>query len=158
MSEFFNIGSLVIQFINIIIIIYLLNRFLFKPYLKYLDNESKQREELEWKLSNVDSIVKNAELEANSIIDNAKEKASWIKKEAIASWKNEWESIKNQAKTEAEKILNKWLLDIEEERKTLHASFKKEATSLVIKLNQKLFDKSEVSDDFINKSVSNMAK
>ena len=154
MNEFFNVGSLIIQFVNVIVIIYLLNRFLFKPYLKYLDKEVDARQELEDKLGNIDGILKNAEDEADTIVNDAKEKASTIRNDAILLWKNESEAIKNNAKLEAEKIKNKWLLDVEEQRKNLHSELKDEATALVIKLNQKMFDKTNINEDFISKSMA----
>jgi len=154
MNEFFNTWSLIIQFINVLVILYLLNRFLFKPYLTFLDKEAKERKEFETKAKNINKILSDAEDKANTIVKKAKTKAAWIKEEAILLGKNEAEVIKTNAKNEADKIRAKWLLDVEEERKNLHAWLKKEAISLAIKLNKKLFTESRNNEDFITKSLN----
>lgn len=150
MGEFFNLWSLFIQFINVLIIIYLLNRFLFKPYLNYLDEEKQNRKNLEDKVKNIDSLVESAKTEADSIIKTAKTEASSIKQDAISIWKKEWDFIKDSAKVEANQILEKALLDIENERKALETSLKEEAVSLVVKLNQKLFKTSNANKEFVD--------
>lgn len=154
MNEFFNTWSLIIQFINILIILYLLNRFLFKPYLAYLDKEVEERKEFEAKAKNIDTILSDAENKAKSIVNDAKTKAVWIKDKAVLLGKDEAEVIKTKAKDEADKIKAKWLLDVEEERKNLHAWLKNEAVSLAIRLNKKLFTESKNNEDFIVKSLN----
>jgi large-conductance mechanosensitive channel len=64
MGAFVNLGSFIIQFINICIIIFVMNKFLFKPYLAYLKKEEKKRKELETAHKEMEEIKKEAKDEA----------------------------------------------------------------------------------------------
>jgi len=82
MGAFVNLGSFIIQFVNICIIIFVLNKFLFKPYLAYMLTEDKKRSELEKAYDEMEEAKKEAKKEAKLILDEAKKDAESIKKNA----------------------------------------------------------------------------
>lgn len=153
MWEFFNLWSFIIQFINICIIIYLLNRFLFKPYLKYLDLEDKKRQDLEKAHEDLEVIKEKATNEAKNLIEEAKEEAKFIKKQWRELTKQEAEVILNHAKLEAVRIKTKWLEDVENERSILYNEIKEKILNIALKLNEQLFIDSKPNIDFIKKSL-----
>lgn len=153
MDAFVNLGSFIIQFINICVIIFVLNKFLFKPYLGYIESEEKKRIELEKAHSEMEELKKWAKIEAKQIVDEAKKNAIEIKANAEDIANDEADSIISLAKDEAEKIKNKAALDIENERKNLYSELKDKVLDVALKLNEKLFSKSESNKSFIEKAL-----
>ena len=74
---------------NIVIIIFILNKFLFKPYLKYLTAEEKKRKELEEAHVKLSEIKADALKEAKDIVEEAKKESHFIKDEAAEIAKEE---------------------------------------------------------------------
>lgn len=157
MDAFVNLGSFLIQFTNICIIIFVLNKFLFKPYLWYLVTEEKKRSELETAHEKMEELKKDAWKEAKTIIESAKSEADSIKKQWELLAKQEATDIVENAKKDAEKIKNKAELDIENERKALYAELKWKVLDVALKLNEKLFSKSESNSLFIKKAIDDEA-
>lgn len=75
-------SSLLVQAINIAVVIYVLRRFVFIPYLKYIDDEIARRADLETKTANATIIMEQAEAEAKKVVDAAKSEANEIRKNA----------------------------------------------------------------------------
>lgn len=157
MNSFVNLGSFIIQLINIWVIIFILNRFLFKPYLKYLTVEEKKRKELEEAHIKLNEIKDEAKKEAKDIVNEAKKESHFIKNEAWIIGKEEAKEIVDEAKSEAEKIKNKALLDIDNERKSMNESMKQNILEVALKLNEKLFSKNDANIDFIKKNIEKEA-
>jgi len=153
MGEFVNLWSFIIQFINICIIIYILNRFLFKPYLGYLKEEELKRKELEEAHSTMEELKKCAKVEAKWIIDDAKKEALTIKKQNEIVARQEATNLVEEAKNEATKIKSKAMQDIDNERKTLYSDLRDKVLDVALKLNEKLFTKSDANADFIKKTL-----
>ena len=70
--ELFDLPSLIIQAINLAIIIFVLHRFLFKPYLATLQEEEAKRKKLEKDVAASTHIVDDAHVEAKQILDTAR--------------------------------------------------------------------------------------
>ncbi|EKE26242.1 MAG: hypothetical protein ACD_4C00357G0001 [uncultured bacterium (gcode 4)] len=155
MDSFINLWSFIIQFINIVIIIFILNKFLFKPYLKYLHAEELKRKELEEAHTKLHDIKDEAKKEAKQIVDDAKKESQFIKAQWEMLAKEETIWIINEAKEEAEKIKSKALLDIENERKSMNAWMKEKILEVALKLNSKIFSKNDANIDFIKKTLEN---
>lgn len=153
MWAFVNLGSFIIQFINICVIIFVMNKFLFKPYLIYIQAEEKKRLELESAHEKMEESKNEAKKEAKLILEEAKQDAEGIKKNAEWIAKKEASNIVEEAKNEAEKIKHKANLDIENEKKTLYAELKDKVLDVALKMNEKLFTKSDSNKDFITKAL-----
>ncbi|MCK9272305.1 ATP synthase F0 subunit B [Candidatus Gracilibacteria bacterium] len=153
MDSFVNLGSFIIQFVNIVVIIFMLNKFLFKPYLVYLHNEEIKRKELEEAHLKLHEIKENAKKEAKTIIDDAKKEASFIKSQGETLAKEETLAIINEAKEESERIKTKAMLDIDNERKAMNSTMKEKILEVALLLNEKLFKQSEANVSFIKKNA-----
>ena len=153
MGAFVNLGSFIIQFVNICIIIFVMNKFLFKPYLIYIQAEEKKRSELETAHDEMEETKKEAKKEAKLILESAKLDAESIKKNAEVIAKKEASNLVVDAKNEAEKIKHKATLDIDNERKTLYSELKNKVLDVALKMNEKLFTKSDANKDFIEKAI-----
>jgi F-type H+-transporting ATPase subunit b len=104
--QFFTFETMVIQFVILFLILFVLNKFIFKPYLSYLDEETERRKKLEQDYNNIDKLHKEALEKQESILAEARKKADELMKKSESLAKNEALSIKQQAEIEANAIKN----------------------------------------------------
>lgn len=149
-------SSLIIQSINLAIILFVLWRFLFAPYLKQLDEEAKKRLELEQKLAKSTHIVDDAHKQAENIIDQAKVDAKLIASEITDHARTEASEITARATRDAEMARSKGFEDIAHERKALQEELKAKVVDVALKMNEKLFSKNESNVDFLKNNAKNI--
>jgi F-type H+-transporting ATPase subunit b len=101
---FFTVETLVLQTIILGIILWVLHNFLFKPYLKYLDEFEEKQKKIEDDYKNIDNLLLEAEEKKQAIISearttskeivaNAEELAKKKKEEILASAENDAKAI-----------------------------------------------------------------
>lgn len=114
-----NWTSIIFYIINFLVLVFLLNLFLYKPVLKILDerkrlskelldNVEKSRADLEKLESKIDETLKDANTRSQKILDEAKSSANEIVQETS-----------DKAQEKADKILETARKEIEEDRKTV---------------------------------------
>lgn len=149
-----NIWTVLAQIINFLILFLLFKLFLSNKIAKMV---IERKEKLE-KLNNIDEEIKNKLFEANEesikIINQAREKAWIIEKDAELLAKTNKEKIIWEAEIQAKSMLDWARNDIEKERLTMINSIKSRVISLSLKLNEKLFNKEVVNKDFMEKELS----
>ena len=152
-NAFIHFDALVLQTIILFVILWVLNKFLFQPYLKYLEDYEKKQSKIENDYRNIDKLVADAEVEKESILEQARRTGDEIISEAenIASKKKT--VIMEKADKEAFDLLESSRVDIEKERQSMLWQAKWKMLDLVVKLNGKLFDNEKVSKDFLEKSL-----
>ena len=134
----FNISDFIFQAINIVVLIYFLNKFLFKKVITVINERNKEVNnlykdidealvELELKNKKYDSLLENVNVESDSIIKNAKVESKKIKEQSL-----------KQAKENAEKELKKARLSIEKEKKEALEEIKKDISELVVESTKAL--------------------
>ena len=79
---FINVETFVLQFIILVVILYVLNKFIFKPYLAYLDEETTKQEKLLQDYNNIDALLREAKAKKESILDEARNTAKSMIDEA----------------------------------------------------------------------------
>lgn len=60
LMDLVNLGSLIIQFVNLSVVVYVLYRFIFKPYLAFIDEETAKREAFEANVHASEHIISDA--------------------------------------------------------------------------------------------------
>ena len=83
MADLIHVPTLVIQAINLGIIVFVLWKFFFKPYLAFLDVEAQKRIKLEEDISSSAHIVDTARTEAEKIRDDARIDAKTMANEML---------------------------------------------------------------------------
>jgi F-type H+-transporting ATPase subunit b len=151
--ELVNLGSLFIQLINLSVVVYVLYRFIFKPYLAFIDEETAKREAFEENARAAEHIISDARKEAGIIMDAAKNEARAIITDSEALAKKEYSLILSDARKESEQIKVKASKDIENERQALHNELREKVLSIALRANEKLFGKNEANADFIAKVI-----
>jgi len=142
-----------IQFTILILVIWVLNKFIFKPYLSYLDELDTKQKKLEWDYKNIDKLVKDAEWKREDILKEARLKWDQIINEAESIWKKKREDIIFRGENDAKDLFESARSEIEKERLFMLNSIRTNVINLVIKLNSKLFKQENITKDFIEKEL-----
>lgn len=154
--QFFTLETLVIQTIILLLILWVLNRFVFKPYLGYLDKESEKRKKLETDYNNIEKLNKEAVDAKEALLAEARADAAAMRKDATEMAKKEAQVIKDAATTEAQSIKNSALSEIAKEKETMLNDVKAKSIDLVLKFNAKLFSSEKVNKDFVETEIASI--
>lgn len=147
--EIIDLSSLLIQAVNIAIIIYVLRKFVFIPYLAHIDGEILKREELEAKTADATLVVEQAKTEAKELVNAAKSEANEIRKNARELAKRETSIAISKTSDEAAGIKRQALEEIASERLSLEKEMRTKILGVAISLNAKLFGDSKKNAELL---------
>lgn len=156
MDKFVTLPTFIIQTVILFLVLYVLNRFVFKPYLAYLDAWEEKQKKLEDDYKNIDKIIKEAHEEKDQILASARKTGEQIVNDSEGVGKKKREEIISKAEHDAKDIVDNGMITIEKERTAAMSSVKSHLVDLVIKLNERLFKDSKVTKDYIEKELSNI--
>jgi F-type H+-transporting ATPase subunit b len=114
--QFFTLETLIVQTIILFVTLWVLNKFLFKPYLAYLDKWEDRQKKLESDYNNIDKLISEAEEKKEEILKSAREKAGALISDAESLAKTKKESILSKADLEAKAIMESGVAEIEKEK------------------------------------------
>jgi F-type H+-transporting ATPase subunit b len=154
--ELIDISSLFIQSVNLAVIIFVLWKFLFSPYLRFLDEEAKKRTKLEEQIQKQSYILEDAHNQATNIVDQAKLDAKIIASEITENARKESAEIIANAQADADAARTKWFADIAYERKLIAEELKWKVIDIALKMNEKLFGKNESNIEFLKNNAKNI--
>lgn len=152
--KFITVETFIIQFIILLIILWVLNRYLFKPYLAYLDKWEDRQKKLEENYKNIDKLIKEAEEKKEAILSEARQKSDAILSDAEEMAKQKKNSIIEKAEQEAKTIVESGKNEIEKEKLSMLNWVKSKLTGLVLKFNKKLFWEEKLNKDFVEKQLA----
>jgi len=152
--QFFTLETMAIQFLILVLIIFVLNKFIFKPYLTYLDKETEIRKKMEDDYNNMNKLNKEALEKQESILAEARKNADLMMRNSENLAKKESLQIKQQAELEAKSIKSSALADVQKEKENMLSEVKLKSVDLILKFNARLFDKEKVNKDFVEKELS----
>jgi F-type H+-transporting ATPase subunit b len=124
MDTLFDLSSFIIQAINFAIVFFVLRSFIFKPYMKYLEDETEKRKELESKLRESESLLATAKSDAEKLFDQSKIDAKMVASEIVENARKEASEIAIQAASDADAARSKGFAQVEYERKTMTEELK----------------------------------
>jgi len=156
MSGFVSMDTFIIQFIILLLIIWVLKKFIFIPYLEYLDKWEDKQKKLEEDYKNIDALIAEANNEKESILKKARKQSEQMISEAETIAKNKRNSLLEKAEEEAKAIINSGRAEIEKEKLSMLSEVKSNIVDLVLRFNKKLFGSEKVSSDFVEKEIELM--
>ena len=152
---------LLAQIVNFLIILYLLQKFFYKPIVKLLEQRKKRIEE---SLKNADLIeekLKKTQEQSVQILAEAQKNSQAL----IASAKSESEKIISQATLEArkqlEEIVNASQVQIEAQRIQMQKKLERETLNLVVEVVKKVLSrtlKPKERQDLTTKALSEIER
>lgn len=150
-----DISIVIAQIINFLILFVIFKKFI-ADYLN--DAITKREEELE-KINNshlyYEQKVKEANIQSEEIMTEAKQKADSFMAGSEKLAKNQIEELLEKANREAMYIIELWKKQLEKDKQDMMNELKDWVLNLSLKLNKKLFDKETVNKDFIKKELDN---
>ena len=143
MGEFFsafdiNLVGLVFQVINFLLLLYLLNRFLFKPLLARMDERSAK---IEKGLEDAESAARDRELaraEREAAVSEARKEAAEMLARANKIAEDTRNEILTDARTEAEKVTQRAREEINAEKEKAMAELRSQVADLALEAAAKL--------------------
>jgi F-type H+-transporting ATPase subunit b len=132
---------LLLQIANFVILLYLLNRFLYKPILKLFRDRSTK---IEAGLKTADDLKRQAaesETRQRQFIEEAKKEARRIVEHATKLGDDEKKKIIEMANDESRRIVERAMLEIGQEKKNIMNVVKKEVGELVVALSVSMVKK-----------------
>lgn len=154
--KFVDTDTFLVQFVLLVIILWVLNKFVFKPYLKYLDEWEDKHKKLEKDYNHIDDLIQKANTDKEDILAKARERWNELISEAESLAKQKKENLISDAEKEASNIVSASKSDIEKERLDMLNSIKSKVVDLALKLNSKLFEKEKVSRDYLEKNIDSI--
>lgn len=156
--KFVTLETFFVQTIILLVVLWVLNKFVFKPYLAYLDDWEEKQKKLEEDYKNIDVIIKNAHAEAENIVSEAKANGKNIIGEAESIAKKRREDIILKAENDAKELIDAWKNEVEKERVWMVNSLKSMIVDLVLKFHKKILKEERFSQDFVEKSLEGIIK
>ncbi|MEO0136123.1 MAG: F0F1 ATP synthase subunit B [candidate division WOR-3 bacterium] len=132
---------LIAQIINFLILLWVLNKFLYKPILKLFKDRSSKIEEGIKTAEALKKQAAEAEEKHRQLIEEAKKEAHRIIEQATKLGDEEKKKIIALANEEARKIVEKTMQEINAEKQNIMAEIKKEVGAMVVTLSAELIRK-----------------
>lgn len=153
---FVTVETFVIQFIILLTVLYVLNRFIIKPYLAYLDEWEAKQKKVQEDYNNADKLLASKKEEGDELVSNARAKGNTIIEEAEQRAKVKEASIITKAQDEAQALIESAKKQAEQEKKSMLSEVKSNILDLTLRLNQKMFKNEKASRDFIEKNIDSL--
>ncbi len=154
--KFVTVETFVIQFIILIMVIWILNKFVFKPYLAYLDEWEAKQKKVQEDYDNAEGILEEKRLQGEALLEKARSKGNAVieKAESLANIKKE--KILADAEIQARETAAAAKSQIEKERQSMLSWVKENIITMALKLNEKLFKDEKASKDFMKKHIDSL--
>ena len=148
-----NIGILISQTINFLVLFYILNRFLFKPISSIIDKRKEEIGKLKEEAVSANDQAKNLKDECQRRLDSIQGEIEDLRQQKIAEIQDQVNSIINNAQIKANTFMEEAELEVLLERmrawKDIHSNVTKLATSAAEKIIEESLD-----DDMHRKLIS----
>lgn len=154
--KFVTVETFVIQFVILLLVIWILNKFVFKPYLAYLDEWEAKQKKVQDDYNNAEAILDEKSRQWDELLEKARSKGNAVIEEAESLAKAKKEKILADAEKQSQETMTAAQSQIEKERQSMLSSIKKNVIDMTLRLNEKLFKDSKVSKDFIEKHIDSL--
>ncbi len=132
---------LIAQLVNFGILFFVLTKLVYKPLLKNLAEKEKSAKESEEKTSSIENLLKETEEKQKQVIAEARLHGEKIIKDAESNAQLLKNTIVEDAKKEASKIIEIGEKNIKEDQERFRKEFKSEALNLIAEALEKTVGK-----------------
>jgi len=157
--EAFNFGSMLIQVINLGVVLFVLKKFLFDPYLKLVEKTEADQKEIASVHETVAHIRAQAEKEANELVSDAHKKAFEMRENAAKNAQKNADDIVDQATEQARIIRERAEGEITVLEQHFSKRMKEGVMTAAVALNKKLLGQSNTArQDFMKAHLDEVVK
>ncbi len=151
----FNLADFIFQLINITIIIYFLNKFLFKKVMAVIDDRHIEVNNIYKDIDEAWVEIKHKENKYKDLIFNIKEEKTTIFNKALSEAKVQKDKMEEDARNKAEEELSRARKSIENEKQLALEEIKKKISNLVI-LGAEAVVKKEIQNKDYNSMIDEL--
>lgn len=124
--------GLVVQLVNVVLLLFLLTKFAYKPIMRMLDERSNRIKEGLEKAEQAEKRARDIDVEAKKALDEARKEGQKMIAQASEMAAKLREEAKEQAKKEAEVLIERARGEIQLERDQAIAQLRKEFADITI--------------------------
>ena len=117
--QFVTVETFVMQFVILLVVLWVLNKFVFKPYLAYLDEWEEKQEKVKADYNNAESILAEKQAQGDEMLEKARAKGNAVIEEAEALANSKKEKIISEAEAQAQDSITVAQKQIENERSSM---------------------------------------
>ncbi len=154
--KFVTVETFVLQFIVLLIILWVLNKFIFQPYLAYLDEWEAKQKKVQEDYNNADALLEEKRKQAESLLEKARTKGNTLIEEAESLANSKRDKILSDAGIQAQETLSIAQNQIQKERQSMLSQVKNNMIDMTLRLNEKLFKDTKASKDFVEKHIDSL--
>ncbi len=154
--QFVTVETFIIQFIILLVVLWVLNKFIFKPYLAYLDEWEEKQKKVQEDYANADTLLEEKKQEAEQLLEDARTKGNSIILEAEELANTKRDTILMQTEIEVKEKQAFAESEIEKERLSMLSGVKDNIMATALKLNEKMFQNEKASKDFVEKHIDTL--
>lgn len=154
--EFVTVETFVIQFVILLVVLWVLNKFVFKPYLAYLDEWEEKQAKVQEDYNNADAILEEKKKQGDEMLEKARAKGNSVIEEAESLANSKKEKIISDAESQAQWTLDAAQKQIENEKNSMLSWAKDHIINMALKLNEKIFKDEKASKDFMSKNIDSL--
>ena len=150
---------MLIQIVNLAIVLFVLKKALFDPYLKLVEKTEKDQKEIADVHATVAKIRKDAEKEATTLVSDAHKKAFEMREHAAKNAQKNADDIVAQAEEQARIIRERAEGEITALEQTFAKRMKDGVMTAAVELNKKLLGQSNTARrDFMKAHLEDVVK
>lgn len=150
---------MLIQIVNLAIVLFVLKKFLFTPYLALVEKTEQDKKEIASVHETVAKIRKDAEAEATSLVSDAHKKAFEMREHAAKNAQKNADDIVVQAEEQARIIRERAEGEIVALEQNFTKRMKDGVMTAAVELNKKLLGSSNTSrKDFMKAHLEDVVK
>lgn len=150
---------MLIQVVNLAIVLFVLKKFLFTPYLALVEKTEKDSAEINAVHETVEKIRKEAESEATALVSDAHKKAFEMREHAAKNAQKNADDIVAQADEQARIIRERAEGEIHALEQTFAKRMKDGVMTAAVELNKKLLGQSNTARrDFMKAHLEDVVK
>lgn len=150
---------MLIQIVNLAIVLFVLKKALFDPYLKLVEKTEKDQKEIADVHATVAKIRKDAEKEATALVSDAHKKAFEMREHAAKNAQKNADDIVAQAEEQARIIRERAEGEITALEQTFAKRMKDGVMTAAVELNKKLLGQSNTARrDFMKAHLEDVVK
>ena len=154
--QFVTVETFIIQFLILLAVLWVLNKYIFRPYLAYLDEWEAKQAKVQADYNNAESILEEKQKQWDEMLEKARTKGNSVIEEAEALANSKKDKIIADAETQAQGTVIAAQKQIENERTSMLSGAKDHILSAALKLNEKIFKDEKASKDFMSKNIDSL--
>ncbi len=151
-QEFF--ATVIFTFINIIVLYFILKKFLFKPVSTFMDNRTKKIQDALNMAEEAKKKIEDLKIEYDAKLKEAKQEGQVIVEDYKKMADKAYETIISNARKEADMIIQNTKNELEIERQQVVSKMKEEMADLVLATTEKVL-KQNIDNKVNRKLISN---